>query len=178
MFDNYYFNADQANNINRNISDKLCENERLMKLLFYGSVDALDRPPIYMTDENIMFEIAKQPIIYDKDIKTRIFFSPSPKQTQEDQRVELRFFILDFIPENNVLSKARFCFQIVCFDRLWNLNEGKVRPYEIITEILNSLNGVDIKGIGLLSFAKNPITYREFSDWHRGYVMFGSTRVE
>lgn len=171
MENNYTFSLTGIENINNNIAYKLMENEKLLKLLYYNSSNALSQPPVQETLGENFYSIISQD--YNNYSSTHIFFTPFPRVTQETEKVELRFYIHRIIPTNIYLAKTIFGFQIVMSDKLQMLDDGVNRAYLIINELLNTLNGQEIGGVGNLYFSDVPPTeIVKFSDYHIGYQLF------
>jgi hypothetical protein len=169
--ENNTYNLTGIEKINKNIAYKLLENENLLRLLFYNTPDALTKPSVQETLGDNFYSIIDQS--FEKYQTTHIFFTPFPRVSQDTEKVELRFYIQRIIPENIYLSKTLFGFQIVMSDKLQMLDDGINRAYLIINELLKTLNGQEIGGVGCLYFADVPPTeIIKFSDYHIGYQLF------
>ena len=160
---------ESLDNILTNIALKIVDNVDLMKCLKFNSTDALS---LSITDEQ-RYELINQ----DGDItNTRVFFQPFNNLTITDQRSELRIYHSSFKPENIYLTNIHIGFDVVVQNDLWRLDDGKRRPTTIIKLLLESLNGQDAGGIGLLTFVDRPISLRYFNDSFTGYTMYLKTR--
>lgn len=167
-----YFNqVDLINNIPSQIALKLLESDNLFKLLKYDSPDALER--------NISLEDKLKLMNQDgtlEEVKkhTRIWFDPFPinDQTIEDRRSELRIYEHEFIPENTVLTKAVIAFEIIVNNNLSRLSDGSRRRNRILQEVIQTLNGKEVGGIGFLifdprnSFCKMRYYNNTFTGYH------------
>lgn len=122
------------------ISVNLLKNERIKRLLYYSTPDALDRD--CLTEEQSIG-------LFNKNIKL------VPKIYVED---ELRNYILvrfrNFLPNqtnpefrNNIIE-----FDILCPYEQWGLKDFQLRPYRIAAEIDSMLNNKHLTGIGTLEF--------------------------
>ena len=122
------------------IISKLLENDRLKKLLYYTSNDALARPRV--TDEQMVEMVGKNiknvPKLYvDGSILNYVIinfdnFTPNKKNPEfRDNIVE---------------------FDIICHFDQWNLKDFSLRPYKIAAEIDGMLDGRHLTGIGELEF--------------------------
>lgn len=122
------------------IISRLFANERLKKLLYYTSKDALSQPNI--TDEQMVEMIGKNiknvPKLYvDGSVLNYVIvnfdnFVPNSKNP------EFR---------DNVIE-----FDIVCHFDQWNLKDFQLRPYKIAAEIDSMLDGKHLTGIGDVEF--------------------------
>lgn len=108
---------------------------------------------------------------------TRIFFTPFDIETPNSERAELRFFFREFIPnQNSVLSSVNIQFEIIVSDQIWRLDFGRQRPITMISEILKTLNGEEIDGIGKIYF-NNPIRVVRYNKFFSGYTLYPTTWV-
>lgn len=122
------------------ITNQMLKNERLKRLLYYTTPDALDRPPISEDASLELFgkNIKIIPKVYiDKSVLTYIILS-FDRFTTNSTNPEFR---------DNVIS-----FDIVCHFDQWNLNGFELRPYRIAAEIDSMFNNKHLTGIGLLEF--------------------------
>lgn len=127
------------------IVQKLCANERLKKLLYYTTSDALDKPKL--TEDQTLD-------LFGKNIKI------VPKFYVEEVLNYLVIRYDDFSvntlnPEfrDNIIE-----FDIVCHYDQWQLKDFELRPYRIAAEIDSMLDKKHLTGIGKLDFfAANQI---------------------
>lgn len=122
------------------ITAKILKNERLKRLLFYTTPDALERPRI---SEAESFNLFKQ------NIKIIPKF--------EIDGSVLNYLVIgfdNFVPnaENPEFRDNIVSFEIVCHIDQWDLKNFKLRPYLIAAEIDSMLNGKHLTGIGNLEF--------------------------
>lgn len=174
-----YFNQlDLINNIPNQIALKLFENDNLFKLLKYDSPDALNRP---ITIEDKILLMNQDGSFEDIKENTRIWYDPFPinDQTIEDQRTELRIYEQEFIPDNNVLTKAIISFEIIVSNKLSRLDDGARRRNRVLQEIIQTLNGKQVGGIGLLFFdSRNSFCrMRYFTNTFTGFHLTMMTRT-
>ena len=122
------------------ISVNLLKNERIKRLVYYSTPDALDRD--CLTEEQSIG-------LFNKNIKL------VPKIYVED---ELRNYVLvrfrNFLPNqtnpefrNNIIE-----FDILCPYEQWGLKDFQLRPYRIAAEIDSMFNNKHLTGIGTLEF--------------------------
>ena len=122
------------------ITEQMLSNNRLKKLLYYTSRDALTRPNLTADQSLSLFgkNIKNVPKLYvDKSVLNYIIvnfdnFTPNRKNP------EFR---------DNVIE-----FDIVCHFDQWQLDDFMLRPYRIAAEIDSSFNKKHLTGIGKLDF--------------------------
>ena len=122
------------------IIDSIFSNKTLLKLLYYASKDALERPAL--TEEQKLEMVNKnikiRPKVYvDNDVKTYIIIR-----------------IRDFVPSSN--PEYRSCiieFDICCHTEQWAMKDFKLRPYRIAAELDSMFTNKHLSGIGTLDFA-------------------------
>lgn len=117
----------------------LLNNNRLKRLLFYTTPDALDKPDI--TDEQTIEMIGKQiknipKVQIDKELLNYVIISFD--NFTETSNPEFR---------NNTIS-----FDIICHFDQWQLKDFKLRPYKIAAEIDSLINDKKMSGIGRIQF--------------------------
>ena len=121
------------------IIDKMLKNERLKRLLFYNSKDALRRPNIG-EDETLE--------LINKNIKI------VPKLYVDG--TVLSYIIINFdkfIPSANTEFRDNIIeFDIICHFDQWQLEDFALRPYKIAAEIDSMFNNTHLTGIGDLQF--------------------------
>ena len=122
------------------IVDIMFKNNRLKKLLYYTSKDALERGNLSEEESIDLFGkhirlIPKLPI--EEDVKNYIMLSFdnfTPNMTNPEFR-------------DNILE-----FDIVCHFDQWNLKDFQLRPYKIAAEIDSMFNNKRLTGIGTVQF--------------------------
>lgn len=122
------------------ITDKMLKNERLKRLLYYTTKDALDKPDI---GEDASLEL------FGKNIRI------IPK-LQIDGTV-LNYIIISFdnFSPNSTNPAFRdniISFDIICHFDQWPLGGFSLRPYKIAAEIDSMFNKKHLTGIGELEF--------------------------
>lgn len=121
------------------ITQKILENKRLQKLLYYADKNCLSLPDLSQKEVlsllNNQIKIVPK-IEVDSELWTYIIISYDN-------------FTLSENPEfrDNILS-----FDILCHFNQWNLGDFKLRPYAIAGEIDAMLNNQKLTGIGELQF--------------------------
>ena len=134
------------------IINKMFENDRLKKLLYYNTKDCLNKPKL--TEEQTLSLINKQikmvPKLYvDKGVLNYIIISFD--NFTQSANPEFRDNIIEF--------------DIICHFDQWQMNDFKLRPYRIAAEIDMLFNNQKMTGIGELQFlgANQVILTDEFA---------------
>ena len=121
------------------IIDKMFKNERLKRLLFYNSRDALRKP-------NITEDQALELINKNIKIVPKLYVDGSV----------LNYIIINFdkfIPSENPEFRDNIIeFDIICHFDQWQLEDFALRPYKIAAEIDSMFNNTHLTGIGELQF--------------------------
>ena len=122
------------------IVNHLCKNERLKRLLYYTTPDAIDKPNL---DDEQMIQLFK------KNIKL------IPKLYVDGS--VLNYIIINFdnfIPNdtNPEFRDNIIEFDIICHFDQWHLKDYQLRPYRIAAEIDSMIDKTHLTGIGKLEF--------------------------
>lgn len=126
------------------IIDSMLKNERLKRLLYYTTQDALDKPNI--TQKETLGLIGKNikmipRLVLDKTVLNYVI-------------VSFKNFGLSTNPQfrTNVVE-----FDIICHFDQWQLNDFALRPYKIAAEIDTMFCNQKLTGIGKLEFLGSKI---------------------
>lgn len=121
------------------IVNKMLDNPRLKRLLYYTSKDALNRPNLN-EDQSLN--------LINKNIKI------VPKLYVDGS--VLNYIIINFdkfLPSKNPEFRDNIIeFDIICHFDQWQLQDFALRPYKIAAEIDSMFNNTHLTGIGLLQF--------------------------
>ena len=121
------------------IVNKMFKNERLKRLLYYNSRDALRRP-------NVTEDQALELIQNNIKIVPKMYVDGSV----------LSYIIINFdkfIPSENPEFRDNIIeFDIICHFDQWQLEDFALRPYKIAAEIDSMFNNTHLTGIGELQF--------------------------
>lgn len=138
----------------RIIVDRMAANQRLRKLLYYTTPDALRKPEV--SDQNFVKMFGKNirnlPKLYiDKDVLNYIVISFD-----------------NFVPngDNPEFRDNTIEFDIVCHYDQWQLDDSfQLRPYRIAAELDSMLDKKHLTGIGQINFigAQQIILTDEFA---------------
>ena len=117
----------------------MLKNERLKRLLFHTTKDALNRKNL-TEDESLS--------LINKNIKI------VPKLTVDGSVLNYIIISFDnFTPsENSEFRDNIIEFDIICHFDQWQLQDFALRPYKIAGEIDSMFNGKHLTGIGTLNF--------------------------
>lgn len=122
------------------ITNKILKNERLKRLLYYTTSDALMRPKL--TEEESIE-------LFNKHIKII-------PRLQVDDLVRTYIIIVfnNFVPndENPEFRNNTITFHIICHYDQWHLQDFQLRPYLIAGELDSMFEGKHLTGIGELAF--------------------------
>ena len=134
------------------IIEKMLNNERLKRLLYYTSDACLSRPDL--TEEQTFG-------LLGKNIKN------VPKLTVDSS--VLTYIIISFDNFTTNLTNPQFRnntieFDIICHFDQWHLKDFQLRPYKIAAEIDSMINNKHLTGIGTLQFigAKQTVLTNEY----------------
>lgn len=122
------------------IVNRILENERLCKMLYYSSADALKRRELTEEEKLSMF---------GKNIKI------VPKLTVDNEVLQyLCIGFSNFItnPTNPEFRDHTIEFDIICHFDQWTLGDFALRPYKIAAELDTMFDKKKFTGIGLLEF--------------------------
>ena len=140
--ENYQFPKSSFLSIEKDMNiiiNKMFENDRLKKLLYYNTKDCLNKPKL--TEEQTLSLINKQikmvPKLYvDKSVLNYIIISFD-----------------NFIESGNPQFRDNIIeFDIICHFDQWQLKDFQLRPYRIAAEIDSMFDEKHLTGIGHLHF--------------------------
>lgn len=139
------FNSLSINNII--LLEEMLKNQRLLKLIEYNNKNPYSQPDIENTARLINNKIKPKP------------FTEVPT----DYQVEVTAFFPDGDLDHRVVLNSVVIFQVVVPDIYWLIEEEsehdteticrKIRPYEIMSEIMEVFNEKSIKSVGKLKFS-------------------------
>ena len=122
------------------ICNKLLENQRLCKLLYYTDRDCLKKEDLSSLQKINMV---------NKQLKI------IPRLLIEEECPNYVIITMDNFSPNPLNPEFRDCtisFDIFCHPNHWNLGDFQLRPYKIAGEIDSLLNGTKLTGIGEINF--------------------------
>ena len=122
------------------ITDLMLKNNRLKKLLYYTTGNALDQPNLTEAQSGELFgkNIKIIPKLYiDGSVLSYVIIS-FDNFTPNAENPEYR---------DNIIS-----FDVICHFDQWHLKDFQLRPYKIAAEIDSMINEKHLTGIGTLHF--------------------------
>ena len=122
------------------ITNKILKNERLKRLLYYTTKDALEKSNI---SEDASLEL------FGKNIKI------VPKLYIDDNVVNYLIISIDDFNPNETNPEFRnnlIVFDIICHYDQWHLAGFQLRPFKIAAELDSMFNNKHLSGIGTLQF--------------------------
>ena len=136
------------------IIDKILQNERLQKLLYWNHKDALTRRKL--TEEEKFSLLGRQIKLVPK------------VYIDSDMLVYVIIGVDDFIPNdsNPEFRDNIIHFDIVCHFDQWLLDDMQLRPYKIAAELDSMFDNSKLTGIGNIRFlgaAQNALGGEEFA---------------
>lgn len=139
------------------IISKICQNQRLLKLLYYNVPNALAQPAL--SDDQL-----------EEVIKNNIKIVPKTYVEDEYHNyliIKFDNFLIGSNPEfrNNTIE-----FDILCNYENWQLDGYALRPIKIMAEIDSMFNGARLTGAGLTEFG--GATDIIATDQMAGYCIF------
>ncbi len=138
------------------IANMLLNNQDICKLVYYTSNNPLNEPDLTNPD-----------ILMNKNI--RVVPKVPDELTEKGSFIVVLFNSFDVNEENEKTILTEIAFDIICPLDEWMINAESLRPFLIMGEINNMLNGLQIKGIGKLRFIGAERV--SFSPVYAGYRM-------
>lgn len=144
------------------IVKRLLANQNLLKLLYYTDKDPLSHEDL--TQEQIQNEI------FEKLVK--IVPRVGPKETAHSI-VAIRIARARGLASNNEFKNVNISIEVFVPMTQWIIKDTNLRPFAIMGEVQNSLNGKKIEGLGKLTggdFSLNFLT-EEISAYEQTFVL-------
>lgn len=132
----------------------MVNNENLWKLLYYDRPDALDQPNLTLGQ--------KRELIYQgsgDSEKYKVFRCPYIDDAITSETSQLRVYALTVRPENRSVSVIDFALDCITHTKLSELEGAQSRVERMVEEILGTLNGQEIDGVGKLFFDASRAAY-------------------
>lgn len=147
------------------IVQRLMANDRLVNLLYYTDKDPLNQP--YLTQEQ------KKELVFEKLIKMVPRVGP-----KEDAKsiIVIKVCNAHTIPSNTEFKNVKIQIETFVPITQWFIKDSNLRPFLILGEIEESLNGKTVNGLGKmmggdfeLNFLTDEITTYEQTFWLTSY---------
>lgn len=147
------------------IVKRLLANDNLVNLLYYTNKDPLNQP--FLTDEQKIEEV------YEKLIK--IVPRVGPKETA-NSLIVIRVVKGVPLSSNSEFKDVQIAIEVFVPLSQWIIKNSNLRPFAILGEIQDSLNGKNINGLGKmrggdfeLNFLTDEISNYEQTFWITAY---------
>ena len=145
-----------------NIIHNLAMNDNIVRLLMSESPDCLDLE-VSEQDRDMIFD--------ETDVrKCRVFNAPFVPKTEEVSCAQLRIYTPSLHLINEYTVDIYICIDIIVDVTVNRLTKGK-RWFRLMAEILNSVSGKDVGGIGRLQLIYDDIPLVCFKDDFWGYTI-------
>lgn len=138
------------------IQHLMLNNEDIWKLLKYDTQDALERPNLTREE--------KAKLIYpgasggDMD-DYRVFRTPYLDDLTTNQQAQLRVYLESITPDTRLYGTVDVNIEVICHVKMVELNDYQNRAESIVWQVIKTLNGADVGGIGKLFFDRNGSFY-------------------
>lgn len=138
------------------IQHLMLNNEDIWKLLKYDTQDALEKPNLTREE--------KAKLIYpgasggDMD-DYRVFRTPYLDDLTTNQQAQLRVYLESITPDTRLYGTVDVNIEVICHVKMVELNDYQNRAESIVWQVIKTLNGADVGGIGKLFFDRNGSFY-------------------
>lgn len=164
---NTYNKFENIDNIEIKIAQYLFQNnDDIFKLLFHTTPNALDLSITFEQKQGIM------PIPTGKgyDDNTRIFMFQYIDDAEERQVAQLRIYVPSISADSFVVGKGQIGFDVIVHNDIVGLNNFQTRHKRLMREVMTTLNGEAIEGLGELRFVRgNNIRLVRYNNKYSGY---------
>lgn len=131
-------------------------NERIFKALYYQGSDALDQPDLTLEQKLNMIYVDE-----GKEIDKHLFLKPLIGEEMIDSVTQLRLYKYGISPTDAMTSVITYRFDIITGSKVSLIYDNNIpisRLDFIETELLNTLNGIDLFGTGKFQFNRDLST--------------------
>ena len=131
-------------------------NDKIFKVLYYQSDDALDQPNLTLEQKINMIYTDK-----GKEDDKHIFLKPLIGDEMLESSTQLRLYKYGISPNDNLLSTVNYRFDIITGSKIGLVYDNGIpcsRLDIIETELLDSLNGIDLFGTCRFQFNRDLST--------------------
>lgn len=138
------------------IQHLMLNNEDIWKLLKYDTQDALEKPNLTREE--------KASLIYpgasggDMD-DYRVFRTPYLDDLTTNQQAQLRVYLESVTPDTLLYGTVDVNIEVICHVKMIELNDYQNRAESIVWQVIKTLNGAEVGGIGKLFFDRNGSFY-------------------
>lgn len=124
----------------RDIMFKIMENQNILKLLKYDTMDALEKPDLGPEEKRSMID-------YNIRVKPKL---PMPEEAGSFLIILFDTFVPN--PTNPEFRDNVIIFDVICNVDNWLMDDYSLRPYRIMHEIDQMFNNQKLNGIGKVEF--------------------------
>lgn len=132
-------------------------NEDIFKALFYQEVDALSRPNLTLEQKLDMIYVDE-----GKEVDKHLFLKPLIGEEMIDSATQLRIYKYGISPIDSMVSVVTYRFDIITGSKIsliYDNNDIPVSRLDFIeSQLLNTLNGIDLFGTGKFQFNRDLST--------------------
>ena len=131
-------------------------NERIFKALYYQGSNALDQPDLTLEQKLDMIYVDE-----GKEVDKHLFLKPLIGEEMIDSVTQLRLYKYGISPTDAMTSVITYRFDIITGSKVSLIYDNNIpisRLDFIETELLNTLNGIDLFGTGKFQFNRDLST--------------------
>ena len=138
------------------IQHLMLNNEDIWKLLKYDTQDALEKPNLTREEKaNLIYPGASGGDMDDY----RVFRTPYLDDLTTNQQAQLRVYLESITPDTRLYGTVDVNIEVICLVKMIELNDYQNRAESIVWQVIKTLNGADVGGIGKLFFDRNGSFY-------------------
>jgi hypothetical protein len=130
-----------------NIIKYLFYNENIWKLIYYTTPDALSKPNLTAEQKAALLWTGD-----DHQENYRVFLVPMVENSIANQSVLLKLYKAKVRPTDAFKGVLLYAVEIQCETKVGMLDDGRARLDVLWEEIMTSLVGKDVQGVGSLFF--------------------------
>lgn len=131
-------------------------NDKIFKALYYRESDAFEQPDLTLEQKLDMIYVDE-----GKEIDKHLFMKPLIGEEMIDSATQLRIYKYAMSPSDAMVSVINYRFDIITGSKISLVYDDGIpcsRLDIIETELLNTLNGVDLFGTGKFQFNRDLST--------------------
>jgi hypothetical protein len=138
------------------IQHLMLNNEDIWKLLKYDTQDALEKPNLTREEKaSLIYPGASGGNMDDY----RVFRTPYLDDLTTNQQAQLRVYLESVTPDTLLYGTVDVNIEVICHVKMIELNDYQNRAESIVWQVIKTLNGAEVGGIGKLFFDRNGSFY-------------------
>ena len=138
------------------IQHLMLNNEDIWKLLKYDTQDALEKPNLTREEKAKLI----YPGVSGGDMDDyRVFRTPYLDDLTTNQQAQLRVYLESITPDTRLYGTVDVNIEVICHVKMIELNDYQNRAESIVWQVIKTLNGADVGGIGKLFFDRSGSFY-------------------